>query len=329
MSNGNCTAEAGEHAFSVVIPLYNKAPHIRRSLESVLAQSVAAREILVVDDGSTDGGADIVTTYGNRVQLLQRKTPGPGGYAGRNLGIQTARSPWIAFLDADDEWQPEHIENLTRSLARDSAGPAPIGVFAGYVNVFHDGSSETDSFTNRVPERRGGDLELDEFLEIWIRLRACPIWTSASAFRRDRLIEAGLFPDGRALRGGDKDTWLRLAALGPVRHAPGVTAIYHRDAVNMVTRTTTTNVRHCICESVETIAAGASSRSRELLFRMCNEEVFRYGLQATKTGPIDLDVYRGFKKSLNPAKFLLLIAASTRGGAAALQVARRLRSMLS
>jgi GT2 family glycosyltransferase len=317
-------------SFSVVIPLYNKAPHVRRAIESVLSQYQPPSEVIVVDDGSTDGGASLVEQYrGHGVVLINRGRPGAGGYAARNLGIRSAQSDWIAFLDADDEWLPEHLSNLSEALASADRPIAVVGIFAGYMNVYNDGRRRVDPFTARVPERSDVTLEFADLLQVWVDLHSCPVWTSASAFRRRSLLDAGLFPEGRALRGGDKDTWLRVSCHGAIRFAPGVTAIYHRDAVNMVTRTSDTNIRHCMCETVEELAKQAPDKTKALLFRMLNEEMFQYGIYATERGKINRETYRGFNASMDPLRFAILLAASTSPGAAAIRIARRVRNLSS
>jgi hypothetical protein len=178
-------------------------------------------------------------------------------------------------------------------------------------------------------ERSDATLKFEELLQIWVDLRKCPIWTSSSAFRRNSLHEAGLFPEGRAGRGGDKDTWLRVSSMGCVRVAPGVTAIYHKDAVNRVTLNTGTNVRHCMCDTVESLARSAPEPIKILLFQLLNEEMFRYGIHATQGGTVSWETYRGFRIAVNPLKFVLLLAASTRLGASGLRAARHIRSWYS
>jgi len=94
---------------SVVIPLYNKELHIKRAIDSVLAQKVRDLEIVIVDDGSTDKGAEIVKSYKDpKIRLLNQENAGVS--AARNKGISVAKADIIAFLDADDEWMPNFLE---------------------------------------------------------------------------------------------------------------------------------------------------------------------------------------------------------------------------
>src|SRR5512143_913149 len=94
-----------EGRVGVVIPLYNKGTLVRRALNSVLGQTFQNFEVVVVDDGSTDEGPDVVRECSDsRVRLIQQANAGPG--AARNRGARETQAPLLAFLDADDEWMP-------------------------------------------------------------------------------------------------------------------------------------------------------------------------------------------------------------------------------
>jgi glycosyltransferase involved in cell wall biosynthesis len=93
---------------SVVIPAYNAGPFIAETLESVLSQTYSHREIIVVDDGSTDDTEQVVQPYLGRTRFIRQKNTGEGG--ARNAGLRAATGDYIAFLDADDLWLPEKLE---------------------------------------------------------------------------------------------------------------------------------------------------------------------------------------------------------------------------
>lgn len=102
---------------SVIVPLYNKRRTIGRTMESVLSQSFSDFELLIVDDGSTDGGADFVEeAYADpRVRVVRQANAGPA--AARNHGAEVSSGALLTFLDADDDWRPEMLETAVATLA--------------------------------------------------------------------------------------------------------------------------------------------------------------------------------------------------------------------
>ena len=97
-----------ETAISCVVPVFNGAPFVSETLDSILRQSVPPDEIIVVDDGSTDGTPDVIARYRQHVRYVSKKNGGPA--AARNLGIRLAHNEFIAFLDHDDLWHPRKLE---------------------------------------------------------------------------------------------------------------------------------------------------------------------------------------------------------------------------
>ena len=297
---------------AVVIPVFNKERHVERAIRSALSQTVSPAKVLIVDDASTDGSRERIAAISDpRITVIHRQTPGPGGYAARNAAINAVTTEWIAFLDADDSWLPDHLQSVAGTIARAGDDPAIGCVFTGYQNIYEGGRCVLDPYTQQIG--RSGNLRLDfeEFLNVWIRLRACPVWTSAATFRRRVLLEAGLFPAGRCSRGGDKDLWLRAARHADLLVCPSVTATYYRDSVNMVTRNSTTNLRHCLCDTIETlIAEETSSKRRQLLMRLFNTEVFEYAKLAFRSERVNPQVWKGFHIAQDPMRFLVLQALS-------------------
>ncbi len=102
--------------FSVIIAVYNGASTLARALESVLAQTLPPREVIVVDDGSTDASAAIAASFGPQVKVLRQGNRGVA--AARNVGVAAAQGSWIAFLDADDYYYPKRLELTARAIAK-------------------------------------------------------------------------------------------------------------------------------------------------------------------------------------------------------------------
>lgn len=105
---------------SVIIPTFNRVASVGQAIDSVLGQTVPAGEIIVVDDGSTDGTAEVLQRYGLRIKVIRQANGGVS--AARNAGLAAARCQWVAFLDSDDVWTRRRLEFLHRDVAGTDAG---------------------------------------------------------------------------------------------------------------------------------------------------------------------------------------------------------------
>jgi len=214
---------ADRQSFSVVIPLYNKQAEIARTLASVVAQTHPPAEIIVVNDGSTDGSRSEVEAFAHPdVRIVDQSNQGE--CAARNTGIRSARHDWIAFLDADDEWLPGHLASLA-ALIRDF--PEARACSDGFIVESPNG--------RRLPPTRGVPNDtwrgiIPDFFNSNLL-----VFSSGVAIHRDVFPAAGFFQP-RVAYGGDYDMWLRLASYFPIAHTTEIGAIYHTDASNRVSR---------------------------------------------------------------------------------------------
>jgi len=187
---------------SVVIPLYNKADSIATALDRVLAQTYQDFEVVVVDDGSTDDAAAIVEQYTDpRIRLIRQKNAGVS--AARNRGIEEAKGEYVAFLDADDQWMPEFLEEI---VALQKEFPECRAQATSYVI---NTRGEKSSITLRKMPFQGERGVLTNYFEV----ASCshpPVWTSALCIERNLLQEIGGFPLG-ITSGEDLLTWARIA----------------------------------------------------------------------------------------------------------------------
>ncbi len=115
---------------SCIVPVYNGERYLAEALDSIMRQTLRPAQVIVVDDGSTDGSADIARGYGDRITYLQQPNAGPA--SARNRGIRHATCDYISFLDADDLW---HEDKLTRQLDALHANP-DAGICVTYLQNF-------------------------------------------------------------------------------------------------------------------------------------------------------------------------------------------------
>jgi glycosyltransferase involved in cell wall biosynthesis len=177
---------------SVIIPTYNRRAMVLEAIDSVLAQTFREFELIVVDDGSTDGTAEYLTRLDKAIRTERIDHGGPA--AARNRGVETARAPMIAFLDSDDLWAPNKLD---RHLAFMRANPA-CAISQTDEIWMRDGRRVNPGTRHR---KRAGDIFVDS-------LRTCLISMSATMMRTNLFRSLDGF-DEIMLAAEDYDLWLR------------------------------------------------------------------------------------------------------------------------
>jgi GT2 family glycosyltransferase len=216
-------------SFSVVIAVYNQRRRVLHAIESVHRQTYTAHEILVVDDGSTDGTADAVRRHFPRVNVLTQENRGKG--IARNRGAFLSRGEWICFLDHDDLWHPEKLQCVAECVGDYPEAIAvdhPVWIFretadgprkAWGLEVDFTASTLDEALDaiNRLEQPRNDFSYLERSTDSYqASLRRVFSTTSALAIRRDAFFIAGGFPPAQA-NGEDWALSTNVARLGPWR----------------------------------------------------------------------------------------------------------------
>ena len=184
---------------SVIVPTYNRAQQLPRALDSILCQSCSPKEIIVVDDGSTDETSALMTSEYPEIVFIQQQNTGVS--SARNVGIKRASGDWIAFLDSDDEWLPEKLEIQMKAL--------------------YENPGEKICHTNEIWIRNGKRVnpkKKHEKFGGWIFqkcLPLCCISPSSVIIHKSIFKEIGLFDYSLPVC-EDYDLWLRITARNPV-----------------------------------------------------------------------------------------------------------------
>ena len=199
----------------IVTPAYNVAPYIGATIASILAQSHPDWALFVVDDGSTDGTADVVTGFADpRIHLLRQNNEGVSAARNRGIVALDGRLNAVLFLDSDDTLQPDALARLARTLA---ASPQAAAAYGAYAYVTEDGARRTETRTGPFP---AGDI-LERLLERNLFANGGHL-----LIRRPSVAGAGMFRAGIAY-GEDWEYWTRIALTGSFAVVPGAAPLLH------------------------------------------------------------------------------------------------------
>lgn len=204
--------------FSIIMPYYKNSHIVKRSVESVLAQTIQDFELIIVDDGSEDNIDEIIQTYNNLAIKVIHKENG-GVSSARNCGILNASGNYICFLDSDDAWYPEHLEELQKMIVK---YPQQTFFLTSHLRIGNKEvrSSEVLSLYDDI------FLEKD-FLGLCFNYGEI-IHTNSVCMKKDFLLQQQLF-DAKASIGEDTDLWFRCAMKESVVISKKITTIYYRD----------------------------------------------------------------------------------------------------
>ena len=188
--------------FSVIIPLYNKAPYVRKAVESVVGQTHEDWELVIVDNGSTDGSSDVVASISDpRIQTVRLEDNiGPG--AARNRGVAESTAQWICFLDADDWWEPTFLEEMAGLIERHP----DAGIYGTGYYIVKNGKKRLAP----IGVEEGFDEGEINYCKVYAKTLCMPLTSITVCMPRGVFDETGGFKTYLRL-GEDFDLWIRIA----------------------------------------------------------------------------------------------------------------------
>jgi hypothetical protein len=286
---------------SVIIATHNRETLVAEAIDSVLAQSMKVREIIVVDDGSTDNTRQRLSQYGDRIRAFFQSNLGAS--EARNYGVRQAKAQWIAFLDDDDVWLRGKIERQMQ-LARQNPN----------LRLIYCSDHAVDEQLQVIHTRHAAHANRGDVFEQLLTQNF--IFTSCVIARSDAVEQAGLMdPDLKFAE--DWDLWLRIAARHPVDFVPEPLVLYRQSATGCLTRDTKAADRlsamQVILERALTLRSVSAETARRARYNLQREwsasqltegnnyRAFRHSLRAIGSSPSRIEGYRLLAYSLTPS----------------------------
>ena len=211
------------YRFSVIIPLYNKAPYVAKAIGSVLAQTFTDYELVVVDDGSRDDSAEMsAKTMDGRANCRLIRQENVGVSMARNNGVAASQGDYLCFLDADDWWEPTFLAEMSKLIAEFPE--------AGIYGTNYTIVNETKHKTRVAPigVEAGFGKGYINYCQVYAKTLAMPLWTGAVCIPRPVFDEMHGFPKGIKL-GEDFLLWIHIALKHKVAFLNIPLAYYNQD----------------------------------------------------------------------------------------------------
>jgi len=280
-------------SISVVIPAYNIEKYIGRAIDSVLTQTHKPDEIIVVDDGSTDGTAAEIKKFGDKVKYIYQQNAGLP--AARNTGIKAATGTWIAFLDGDDQWLPKNLMLQTKMLQRNPDLVWSTGNF--HRSLPDENRCSPHLPINQAQKLLNGKDYFDDYFDAY--MLGASGNSDTMIIRRDVLHEVGLFREDMPCA-EDADMWFRLAMCYPkIGYAHQPIAVYYLSRPDSIINVMKTIKRQeVICNLFERSLKLAAEHGRMEKFLpclvFCLRRRIRSNLFEHKMAPANIDMLRRF-----------------------------------
>jgi len=215
--------------FSIVIPLYNKAAYVQKAIQSVLYQTYQEFELIVINDGSTDNPLNNLEFLihnsefkkqesSNKISIIYQENQGVS--VARNNGVKIAKYDYIAFLDADDWWEPTYLEEMKGLIEK----YPEAGIYgSSYYKV-----KKGKLITAKIGVEDGFENGLINYFQVYAKTMYMPLWSGATIIKKDIFeLEKGFKP---ALKlGEDFDLWVRVALKYPIAFLNKPLAYYNQD----------------------------------------------------------------------------------------------------
>jgi len=221
-----------EYKISVIIPTFNCKNYLQRAINSVLSQSFPPTEIIVIDDGSTDNTKIFIQENYPQLKYIYQENLGPS--IARNTGIKYAKSDWICFLDADDEWLSNNLKDKIDIIKRH---PCLIWCASPYILKYGDNKNVYINFSNINKENSQILNIFNDTKKFKDKVKAELISTCSVMIKRNVLVELGGF-DESLKYGEDIDLWFRIALKYPqIGYTEKSSYIYYRNINHSLTKT--------------------------------------------------------------------------------------------